>query len=89
MRRGIRKGGDLPLQHDRIRGEEPGGRPYLRATIPPFSLRLNVDGRPAGRRAEPVKRDHSKERDAMWGEWIPLVLITIVVALYFLGGGGG
>jgi len=25
----------------------------------------------------------------MWGEWMPLVLIVVVFAAYFLGGKGG
>jgi len=25
----------------------------------------------------------------MWGDWIPLALIAVVFAVYFLAGGGG
>lgn len=42
---------------------------------------------PGGRRAR--KRNRFQECDEMWGDWIPLALIAVVFAVYFLAGGGG
>jgi hypothetical protein len=58
----------------------------MRGRIPPFSVPLSVN---ESRRSPGRVRGRFREEDVMWGDWIPLALIAVVFAVFFLAGGGG